>query len=410
MALIPSISYLILLFVLLGLSAFFSGSETALFSLTNFQRKRISAKNPHTSKVISTLLESPRRTLATLLIGNMLVNIAAASIATVLAITLFGKNGVAISIVVMTFLLLVFGEVAPKTFAIRNSESFSLSCSLPLHIFGKLIWPLRRILRSVADIFISLFAVKKETKPYITQQELKALMAISEKEGVIEKEEEQMIRSIFDLGERNVDEIMTPRVDVAGCEKEASSDELIEVMKNSKHTKIPIYDDTIDHVTGVVYTNEFMLQPKKDFSSYVKEPLFVPETETIDDLLVKFQSTKTYIAVVIDEFGGTSGIVTLEDVLEEIVGEIKDEYDREVTPIEKETPNTYTVSGKTSIRDVNDELGLKLPMEDVTTINGLVLMLFGRVPRPGEVIRFKGVMFQVLEVRENMATKVQIKV
>lgn len=403
------VTYAILLFLLLILSAFFSGSETALFSLTNFQRKRISTKTPHISKVISILLESPRRTLATILIGNMLVNITAASTATVLFISIFGEKGVGISIISMTLILLVFGEVSPKTFAIRNSESFSSSCSHPLHIFGKIVWPIRRLLRLVADIFISLFVYKRETKPYITQSELKALMAISEKEGIIEKEEEEMIRSIFDMGERSVDEIMTPRVDIVGCEKKATQEELINIMRNSKHTKLPIYDGTIDNIVGVVYTKEFMLHPQDDFPQYIRKPLYVPETERIDELLVKFQSEKVYIAVVIDEFGGTSGIVTLEDVLEEIVGEIRDEYDREAPPIKKEQDSSFTIVGKTAIRDVNDELNINLPMDEVTTINGLLLLLFGRVPRVGESIRFKGVNFRILEVKKNMVTKVQAK-
>lgn len=403
------IAYLIILLILLSLSAFFSGSETALFSLTNFQRKRIAAKDPLSSKTISLLLESPRRTLATILIGNMLVNITAASAGTVLAISIFGEKGLGISIVTMTLILLVFGEMAPKTYAIKNSEIFSLFCSRPLHIFGKAVWPIRRLLRLVADVIISLFVFKRGTKPYITQKELKALMAISEKEGIIEKEEEEMIRSIFDMGDRGVDEIMIPRVDILGSKRNASRKELIEVMKHSKHTKIPIYEGTVDNIVGVIYTKEFMLNPVDDFSKYIKKPLYVPETERIDELLVKFQSGKVKIAVVIDEFGGTSGIVTLEDVLEEIVGEIRDEYDRDVTPIKKEKDNSFTIVGKTAIRDVNDELDLDLPMDEVTTINGLLLLLFGRVPKAGESIRFKGVAFRILEVKKNMVTSVQVK-
>jgi putative hemolysin len=339
----------------------------------------------------------------------MLVNITATSIVTVLAIYLFGEKGVGISIVFMTIMLLVFGEVAPKTTAIRNSESFSSFCCRPLHIFAKMVWPLRKLLRLVADIFISLFMLKREPKPYITERELRALMSISEKEGIIDKEEEEMIRSIFDLGEISADEIMTPRVDIIGCEKNASARELIAVMRSSKHTKIPIYEGTIDHIIGVVYTKKFMLQPKEDFSEYIKKPLYVPETEKIDNLLVKFQTEKVYIAVVIDEFGGTSGIITLEDVLEEIVGEIRDEYDKELPPIKKEEDGSHTILGKTSIRDVNDELELDLPMDEVTTVNGLLLLLLGRLPRAGESIKFKGVEFRVIEVRRNMVTKVRVK-
>ncbi|MFC1806836.1 CNNM domain-containing protein [Candidatus Omnitrophota bacterium] len=394
--------------VLIGLSAFFSGSETALFSLTGFQKKRLQSKNPARSKIISILLESPRRTLATILIGNMLVNITATSVLTIIALALFGEKGVGIAIVLMTFIVLVFGEVTPKTYAIRDPEGFSSLCSKPLHIFGKIIWPLRRILRLVSDIFISFFVIRKDTKPYITQKELKALMTISKKEGIIEREEEEMIHSLFNLGERSVDEIMTPRVDIIGCEKTASISELKEIMKESKHTKIPIFEETIDSIVGIVYTIEFMLKAKDDFTKFIKKPLYVPETERMDNLLLKFLSQKVYIAVVLDEFGGTSGLVTLEDVLEEIVGEITDEYDKEIVPISREKDNSYTVVGKTSIRDVNEELNLNLPMEEVTTINGLLLLLFGRVPKSGERIRFKGVIFRVVEVKNNMVMKVSV--
>jgi len=229
----------LLLLTLLILSAFFSGSETALFSLTGFQKKKIQADNPSASNTISLLLKSPTRTLATILIGNMFVNIAATSIATILSISLFGANGVAVSIVFMTLILLIFGEVTPKTYAMSNPEGFSIFCSRPLHIFGKLIWPIRRLLRIVSDIFIMLLTRKKNTNPYITESELKALMTISRKEGIIDDDEEEMIHSIFELGDRSVDEIMRPRVDVVGCEKQSPAKELISIMK-----KYQAYKDT----------------------------------------------------------------------------------------------------------------------------------------------------------------------
>lgn len=400
--------HIALIIILLAFSAFFSGSETALFSLSKFQIKKIGTISPVRAKYVLLLLESSRRTLATILIGNMLVNITATSIATLVAIEFFGDKGVGISIVSMTFLLLLFGEVTPKTFAIRRAESFATFCGKPLFIFSKIVWPIRKVLRLISDMILPLFTQKNTGKPYITQQELKALVAIGEKEGIIEEEEEEMIRSVFEFGERSVVEIMTPRVDIIGCSKNASSQELIEIMKASKHTKIPIYEKTIDQLIGVIYTKEFMLDPKDDFAAFIRKPLYVGEAETIDDLLVRFQSQKLYIAVVLDEFGGTSGIVTLEDILEEIVGEISDEYDKEEIPIKKEEDGSFTVIGKVSIRDVNDELELDLPMSEVTTMNGLLLLLFGRLPKKGEIIRFKGVELRVLDAKSNMITRIQI--
>ena len=217
-----------------------------------------------------------------------------------------------------------------------------------------------------------------------------------------------MIHSIFELGDRSVDEIMRPRVDITACEKNATAGQLVEIMKSSKHTKIPVYEGTIDKIIGVIYTKEFMLNQKDNISDFIKKPLYVPETEKIDDIIVKFQSQKTYIAVVLDEFGGTSGIVTLEDALEEIVGEIKDEYDKEPPIIKQEDDGSYTISGKATIREVNDELDIALPMDQVTTVNGLLLLLFEKVPKQGEHVRIKGVDFKVLEVKNNMVLKTRV--
>lgn len=399
---------MLLLIILLLLSAFFSGSETALFSLSNYQRKKIELKHPFAYKSISLLLKSPRRTLASILIGNMLVNIAATSIVTIITINFLGEKGLGLSIIIMVFALLIIGEVTPKTFALKRAESFSLFCGEPLYIFSKAIWPLRKFLRLTADIFISLFVYKKETKPYVTQDELKVLMSISKKEGIIEEDEEEMIRTIFDFGERPISEIMTPRINIIGCEKSFKGNELIRVMKESKHTKIPIFEKTIDNIIGIVYTKEFMLHPAEDFSSFIRKPLYVPEVESIDEVLISFQKEKVYIGVVLDEFGGVAGIVTLEDILEELVGEIKNEFDKGELPIEKEKERTYVVLGTTSIRDINEELGVDLPMKDVTTLNGLLLLLFGRVPQKGEFISLKSVLFCVLEVKKNMVAKARV--
>ncbi len=397
-----------LFIILLVLSAFFSGSETALFSLSGFQKKKIQSQYPSDYNTITTLLSSPSRTLAVILIGNTLVNIAATSIATIFAISAFGEKGIAVSIIGMTIMLLVFGEVTPKTYAMGNPAGFARFCSRPLHIFGKLIWPVRRVLRIIADIFIVIFTRKKNLSPYITEHELKALMTISRKEGIIDDDEEEMIHSIFELGERSVDEIMQPRVDIIACEKNIKAHELVEIMKNSKHTKIPVYEGTIDKIIGVIYTKDFMLNQGAAAADFIRKILYVPETEKIDDIIVKFQSQKTYIAVVLDEFGGTSGIVTLEDALEEIVGEIKDEYDKEPPMIKKELDGSYTISGKASIREVNDELDITLPMDQVTTINGLLLLLFEKVPKQGEHVRIKGIGFKVLEVKNNMVLKSRV--
>ena len=393
--------HLILIPILIILSGFFSGSETALFSLSWFQRRRMQTSSAPRVKHVSILLNSPRKTLATILTGNMLVNVTATSIATVVAVKIFGEAGVFISILSMTIILLLFGEVTPKIMAIQNPEQFSSFVSLPLILFSKLTFPIRWLLQNISSVFITLFTKQTVKQPFITENELKSMVSISKKEGIIDTAEEEMIRSIFEFGHRRVDEIMVPRVDITGCDKSATKEQLIEIMRKNKFSKIPIYDEDIDHIIGVVYTKEFMLNPKDDWSGYIKKPLFISEAEMIDDLLIKFQSKKNYIAVIIDEFGGTSGLITLEDVLEEIVGEIHDEYDKAETQIQKQKDGSYIIKGNTLVKEVNEQLGLNLPIEEVTTINGLLLLLFGKLPKNKESIQYKNIIFTIINMDED---------
>ena len=401
-------SHLIFIPVLIILSAFFSGAETALFSLSWFQRRKMQISSAAGARYVSGLLKSPRRTLATILIGNILVNVAATSIVTVVAVKSFGEAGVLISICSMTAILLLFGEVTPKILAIQAAEKFSLFVSLPLLLFSRIILPIRWLLQNISGAFITLLTRQISQQPFITEKELKAMVSISKKEGIIDKAEEKMIHSIFEFGHRSVDEIMTPRVDIIGCDKKATKEQLIEIMKRTKFSKIPIYEDDIDHIVGVVYTKEFMLNPKDSWHEYTKKPLFIPEAEMIDDLLIKFQSGRNYIAIIIDEFGGTSGLITMEDVLEEIVGEIHDEYDKVEADIQEQKDGSYIISGKTLVKGVNQQLNTNLPTEEVNTINGFILLLFGRVPKNKETINFKNFSFTVLDVdeEENRINKV----
>lgn len=403
--------YLISIPILIIISGFFSGSETALFSLTRFQRRKIQISTTTSAKSVSALLSSPRRTLASILIGNMLVNVAATSIATVAAVNFLGEKGVIISIVSMTLILIMFGEVTPKIMAIQSSEKFSQFISMPLTLFSKIILPIRWLLQNISEIFITMLTREKTKQPFITEKELKAMVSISKKEGIIDTEEEKMIHSIFEFGHRRVDEIMTPRVDVIGCNKSAEKDKLIGIMKKSKLSKIPIYENDIDHIVGVVYTKEFMLDPVDAWHKYIKKPLFVPEAEMIDDLLIKFQSQRNYIAIIIDEFGGTSGLITLEDVLEEIVGEIHDEYDKIEAKIQTCADGSYAIAGMTLVKEINEKLDIKLPTEKVKTMNGFLLLLFGRVPKPKETIGFDDFVFTILDVdeEENRITKILLR-
>lgn len=400
---------LILVIIFLILSAFFSSSETALFSLNKLQIRKINISHPESGKMVTHLLNFPRRTLITILIGNTVVNIAITSITTFLIIQIFGSKGVGLAICLVAFFLLIFGEVVPKSLAIKNAETFSIIVVRPLEVFARVIFPVRKLLQAISDFILSIF-VKDTTlkKPYITQKELKTLVSISREEGVLEEEEKDMIEALLELGEQEVKEIMIPRTDIVACAREASSETLIKVMRDSLHTKIPIYSGSLDNIVGMISTREFMLSPDKDLKEFIRPVAFVPETKKVDDLLIELRAKKMTLAIVIDEYGGTEGLVTREDILEEIVGEIYDEYDKIEKLIERIDERKVIVSGKLSIKDVNEQLNLHLSLSKGETLSGLLLALFGHLPSVGEKVEYKGLKFEIKNIRKKRIEQIAI--
>ena len=398
-----------LLVTFLALSAFFSSSETALFSLNKLQVRKINITSPGSGKVISRLLDFPRRTLITILIGNMVVNIGLTSIIAFLFIQVLGDKGIGPAIGFVTFLLLIFGEVTPKLLAIKSPEKFSSFSARPLEIFARIIFPVRKLLGVISDSILSIFIKDVELKkPFVTQKELKNLVSISQEEGVLEKEERDMIESLLEFGEREVKEIMVPRTDIVACQISVSWDMLVNLMKDSHHTRIPIYEGSLDNIIGVILTKDFMLSPHRDIKKFIRPVAVIPESKKIDDLLIELRAKNLTLAVVIDEYGGTAGLVTREDILEEIVGEIYDEYDKVEQPVEYPDEQTAVVSGKLSIKDINEELRLHLPLDKGETLSGLLLSLFGHIPLVGEKLRYQGLQFKIENVKKRRIDKVAI--
>lgn len=400
----------IIIVTLLIFSAFFSASETAVFSLTKFQLKRIQTSYPIQGKRLAFLLDKPRRTLITLLVGNTVVNVMATSAATIIGITLFGDTGVGIAILFMTFILITFGEVTPKIFAIKNAQSLSAIIATPLDLFAKLIFPIRRLIKIITDSIISsLIGKESSSEPYITEGELKTLISIGEREGIINEDEKEMIRAVFEFTNRAVNEIMVPRVDIVAYDINKDVDMLVTTMKESKHIKIPIYQNTVDKIIGYVDTKEFLLGPRNDIKSFLKQILFVPQTKRINELLMDFQTKRIYISVVIDEYGGTAGLVTLEDILEEIVGDIQDEFDKEEKSFEAIGDGALRFSAGVSLKDVDEKLNTYIHTTKVQTLGGLVLYLFGRIPQKGDTVTYKDVTLTIDEVKDNRVKSVIIK-
>ncbi|MBL7130061.1 MAG: HlyC/CorC family transporter [Candidatus Omnitrophica bacterium] len=385
---------LIFIGVLLFFSALFSGSETALVSLDSIKIKRMQKQNKDT-KYLQGLLSDSSRFLTTILIGNMLVNIMLSTVLTSILIRALGDKGLAISIGIATFLLLIFGEVSPKTFATKRAEAFSYNIARPLEIFAKAISPLRYIFNYAANIIIKTMGIRLDKESPLTSEELKSIIELSHQHGAVKENEKEMIRSVLELTQTDAQQIMTPRPDIKALSLDKSQKEALEFLKNIKHSKVPIYKNTIDNITGILYAKDLFFSPDRDFRTLSRPAIFVPETKKIDELLKDFQTQKSKIAIVVDEYGNTYGLITLEDVLEEIVGEIYDEFETKERFIEKLDEKTFKISGKGPIDLVKEELNINIPQGDYDTVAGYMLFLFEKIPQEGESVKKGKLSFRI---------------
>lgn len=406
-----------LLIILFILSAFFSASETALTSLSKIRLNRMIEHNVRGARLIERLKKQPAELLSTILIGNNLVNIAAASLATSISIELlsswgWGNMGTAVGVAtgVMTFLVLVFGEITPKTVALRNPEKFSLFVA-PIIVFLQVVLrPFAYFIGFISRPFIYLLGGKAPQQgPFITEDEIKLILAAGEKEGVIEEEEREMITSIFEFGETVVREVMTPRPDITAVDVAAPVEDVIKIIIESGHSRIPIFEGNLDNILGFVYAKDLLQSQKgKAVRELLRKATFIPETKKVPELLHEMQSARTHSAIIVDEYGITSGLVTLEDLIEEIVGEIHDEFERDERKIEKVDTNAFIVNGLLSTNDLNDELGLNLPEKEYDSVGGFVFGKLGKAPAVGNVVRYENLLISVERVYRRRITRVKI--
>ena len=399
---------LILLVGLFCCSAFFSGSETSLFSITPMKLHHIEQRAPATAKIISRLLAHPSRLLVTILMGNQIVNILASSTASDILLHLFGdKLGPVIATVLMTFLLLVFGEVTPKIIAVQFPERFAFVACRPLFALSYLIFPVRVILTAIADGILRLAGgTRSSHERMLNGQEFRTLLDVSEREGVVETIEREIITNLIDFSEVSVKEIMIPRTDMFCFSIDDSFDAIVEKCRTELYARVPVYHDTIDNIIGVVYVKDllpFIYQRREDFHlrHALRDAYFVPESKKVQELLKDFQERHIHIAIVVDEYGGTSGLVCLEDILEEIVGDISDEFDTDESqacfPLEE--GRRYRVNAMMHIHEFNQEFGTDFSPEYYGTVAGLVLEQLGRMPKRGDVASFDGLTISVSKVR-----------
>ena len=386
--------------VLFILSAFFSGIETALFSLSKIEKRRLSERHPNLSKWVLLHLEHPRRTLVTILIGNLLVNTLATATVTIIIIDYLGPQSLTFALAIFTFFIILVCDITPKIIAVRKNETIAAFASGPLQIFAVLFAPIRHMVRFMTDRILEFLIPEKKdnTEPQLSEGELKTLVKIGEEEGVLDSQERRMLHKLLELGERPVKDIMTPRIDVAALNMEDPREEQVQLIRKYHFAYFPVYQNTIDNMLGVIFVQEFMLNPDRPISQILQQPLFVPETKRIDDLLAEFRNKNQRFAVCIDEYGGTAGIVTLEDILEEIFGEFYDEYAKVENPVRSFGQGEYLVEAKIPLADFNDHFSMNLKAEDASTLGGFILEKLGEVPEKGKVIKTPECEIQIHEV------------
>jgi len=409
----------ILLGVLLCCSAFFSGSETSMFSLNpiRLRHQEKEGKSP-SAAIILQLLEHPSNILVTILIGNEIVNIFASSTAAALCVRMFGEQvGPVVATIGMTLLLLVFGEVTPKTFAVQNPQKYAFFACRPLLWFSKIILPLRVILTAIADGILRLFGgTQNSHERLLTGQEFRTLLDVSQREGVVEASEREIIDNLFDFSEMSVKEIMIPRTDMFCFSVDDSFDEILEKCRTELYARVPVYVGTLDTICGVVYVKDllpFVQAEHQDFDlrHVLREAYFIPETKKVQDLLRDFQEKKIHMAIVVDEYGGTSGVVCLEDVLEEIVGDISDEFDTDHISwcLPLEDGSGYRVNAMMHIHEFNQTFGTDFSPEHYGTVGGLVLNLLGKAPQKGDTVTVDALMITVSKLRNIRILEVVVK-
>lgn len=404
---------LIVLFILLAFSGFFSASETALMSISKIRVRHMVEEEVHKAKLIQRLIESPNKLLGAILVGNNIVNIGASALATALSIHYFGEAGVAIATVAITVLVLIFGEITPKSLAAQYSENFSLAVCRPISWLMVLLTPITNVIMIFTNFFIKLLGGNtNKAVPFITQEELLTIVNVSHEEGVLEGEEREMIHNVFEFGDTHTKDIMTIRADMFAVDNEITYDELMNLYKEEQFSRIPVYGENYDHIEGVLYVKDllFFQGDKLDFkiTDFIRPAYYTYEFKKTADLFKEMRDNRIGMCIVLDEYGGTAGLVTIEDLVEEIVGDIEDEYDDEEQEIEVIKEDEFIVDGSSRLENVNEMIGTNLESEDFDSIGGFVIGLIGRLPEIGETVEYDDVKFIIEAIDKNRIEKIRI--
>jgi putative hemolysin len=397
---------------LVACSALLTGAEAAYFSLGRSRLRRVQSEGESRS---APLIKRPHDLLVTLLIGITLINIGAAAIAATVAVQLFGERfGLLAEVIGMILVLTTFGEVLPMTVAVKYPEQFLKVVGRPVSWLGALLRPIRAMLAAFTTLTVKTVGGGKTEQPELSEEELRTLVDVGASEGVVERDEREMIHKVFELEDTPVRSVMVPRTDMFCLDVVTPVDEILPALRENLHSRVPVYEGSIDVIVGVLYTKDLLpfvatgLPATFDLRAFLHPPYFVPESKRADTLLQEFQAKRLHMAIVVDEYGGTAGLVSLEDLLEELVGEIADEYDEPERLIQRVDETTFRVAGKLPIDDLNTAAGLSISNQDYETVGGWVLDLFGRVPRKAERVETPEVVVTVEKIERTRIVEVLI--
>ena len=404
---------LVIVIILLSASAFFSSAETALMTSNKLKMRNLAESGDKRAAKVLKVTENTDKMLSAILIGNNIVNLTASSISTALTLKIFGSKLVGIATGILTFLILVFGEITPKNVASKNAENMALAYIGVISFLVTLLTPVIFIVNTVAKFVISIFNKNGDDNNAVTEEELRAMVEYSHEEGIIENEEKKMIVNVVDFGDTVAGDIMVPRVDMVMVDEKSSYEEILQVFREERYTRIPVYEETPDNVIGILNVKDFLLiEDKENFvmKELLREPLYTYEYKKTSALMMDMRKTGANIVIVLDEYGITAGLITLEDMLEEIVGEIRDEFDAdEDEGITKISDLEYLIDGSTNLDDINDRIGLSLSSEEYESIGGLIMEKLGRLPVEGEIINFDNIVLTVKKMDHARIEKVCLK-
>ena len=401
---------LIGLAILLCFSAFFSGSETAFFSLSRLKVRQMATSPSSAKRLVARMLSNPHRLLATILLGNMLVNVASSSLGENISSHFFsGGTALVVAVLAMTLLILLFGEIMPKIIAVERPEQVAPLVVIPLNLFSTLVSPARRSLRWITDLFVGAVTHRPIPSQVVTEGELRTALDIGYSEGAVHLLERDLIEKVISFGDKKVEQVMTPRMRVVSIEANVPMDKALRFLKRKGYSRVPVFEGNEDNIIGVLHIKDFLRQPKgESLRDYLRSVSVVPETKKIDELFREFQSKRQHFAVAVDEYGVVSGVITMDDLLEEIVGKIADKKQKAWATYKRVSPDRIEMDATLELEDFNQQMKTSLTDDQAQSIGGYVINQLGRIPKAEEKVRIGNLEFEVLEAEPRRILRMRV--